>query len=252
MKELVKVTIDANNDQLVSGRELHGFLEVKDNYTDWFKRMIKYGFEENIDFVSFSEKSDKPFGGRPQINHSLKLDMAKEVSMIQRTEKGKLARQYFIQVEKEYTQHQLDTSKLSPELQMFNGLFQAVASQEMATKRLSTKVDSISEIVALNSTDWRKDSRQLINQIAKTQGGYDAYREIQSDIYQELDRRAGSSLKIRLTNLRNRMAGEGATKSQRDKTSRLDVIAQDKRLLEIYLAIVKEFAIKYGVWNNEF
>ncbi|MEB6179725.1 antA/AntB antirepressor family protein [Enterococcus casseliflavus] len=252
MKELVKVTIDANNDQLVSGRELHGFLEVKDNYTDWFKRMIKYGFEENIDFVSFSEKSDKPFGGRPQINHSLKLDMAKEVSMIQRTEKGKLARQYFIQVEKEYTQHQLDTSKLSPELQMFNGLFQAVASQEMATKRLSTKVDSISEIVALNSTDWRKDSRQLINQIAKKQGGYDAYREIQSDIYQELDRRAGSSLKIRLTNLRNRMAGEGATKSQRDKTSRLDVIAQDKRLLEIYLAIVKEFAIKYGVWNNEF
>ncbi|AUJ85444.1 antA/AntB antirepressor family protein [Enterococcus sp. CR-Ec1] len=252
MKELVKVTIDANNDQLVSGRELHGFLEVKDNYTDWFKRMIKYGFEENIDFVSFSEKSDKPFGGRPQINHSLKLDMAKEVSMIQRTEKGKQARQYFIQVEKEYTQHQLDTSKLSPELQMFNGLFQAVASQEMATKRLSTKVDSISEIVALNSTDWRKDSRQLINQIAKTQGGYDAYREIQSDIYQELDRRAGSSLKIRLTNLRNRMAGEGATKSQRDKTSRLDVIAQDKRLLEIYLAIVKEFAIKYGVWNNEF
>lgn len=252
MKELVKVTIDANNDQLVSGRELHGFLEVKDNYTDWFKRMIKYGFEENIDFVSFSEKSDKPFGGRPQINHSLKLDMAKEVSMIQRTEKGKQARQYFIQVEKEYKQQQLDTSKLSPELQMLNGLFQAVANQEMATKRLSTIVDSISEIVALNSTDWRKDSRQLINQIAKTQGGYDAYREIQSDIYQELDRRAGSSLKIRLTNLRNRMAGEGVTKSQRDKTSRLDVIAQDKRLLEIYLAIVKEFAIKYGVWNNEF
>lgn len=92
----------------------------------------------------------------------------------------------------------------------------------------------------------------MINQIAKTQGGYDAYREIQSDIYQELDRRAGSSLKIRLTNLRNRMAGEGATKSQRDKTSRLEVITQDKRLLEIYLAIVKEFAIKYGVWNNEF
>lgn len=152
----------------------------------------------------------------------------------------------------DHIRQQLDTSKLSPELQMFNGLFQAVASQEMATKQLSTKVDSITEIVALNSTDWRKDSRTLINQIAKTQGGYDAYREIQSDIYQELDRRAGSSLKIRLTNLRNRMAGEGATKSKRDKTSRLDVIAQDKRLLEIYLAIVKEFAVKYGVWNNEF
>lgn len=100
--KLIPIIVNENNEQLVSGRELHEFLEVKDNYTDWFKRMIKYGFEESIDFISFSEKSDKPFGGRPQINHFLKLDMAKEISMIQRTEKGKQARQYFIQVEKEY------------------------------------------------------------------------------------------------------------------------------------------------------
>ena len=100
--KLIPIIVNENNEQLVSGRELHEFLEVKDNYTDWFKRMIKYGFEESVDFISFSEKSDKPFGGRPQINHFLKLDMAKEISMIQRTEKGKQARQYFIQVEKEY------------------------------------------------------------------------------------------------------------------------------------------------------
>lgn len=152
----------------------------------------------------------------------------------------------------EHIKQQLDTSNLSPELQFMNSVVQSLAKQEQETKRIENKVDSITEIVALNSTDWRKDSRTLISKMAKAQGGYDAYREVQADIYQELDRRAGSSLKTRVTNKRRRMADEGVSKSKRDKLSKLDVIAEDKRLLEIYLAIVKEFAVKYGVWDNEF
>jgi len=152
----------------------------------------------------------------------------------------------------EHIKEQLDTSNLSPELQFMNSVVQSLAKQERDTKRIENKVDSITEIVALNSTDWRKDSRTLISKMAKAQGGYEAYREVQADIYQELDRRAGSSLKTRVTNKRRRMADEGASKSKRDKLSKLDVIAEDKRLLEIYLAIVKEFAVKYGVWDNEF
>ncbi len=93
--------------------------------------------------------------------------MAKEISMIQRSEKGKQARQYFIQVEKEYKQQALDTSNLSPELQMFQGLFTAVANQELATKKLENKVDNISEIVALNTVDWRNNSQKLIAKIAQ-------------------------------------------------------------------------------------
>lgn len=147
---------------------------------------------------------------------------------------------------------QIDETNLSPELQFMNSVVKSLAKQELETKRIETKVDNITEIVALNSTDWRKDSRILINKMAKTQGGFEAYREVQADIYQELDRRAGSSLKTRVTNKRRRMADEGVSKSKRDKLSKLDVIAEDKRLLEIYLAIVKEFAVKYGVWDNEF
>lgn len=152
----------------------------------------------------------------------------------------------------EHIKEQLDTSNLSPELQFMNSVVQSLAKQERDTKRIENKVDNITEIVALNSTDWRKDSRTLISKMAKAQGGYEAYREVQADIYQELDRRAGSSLKTRVTNKRRRMADEGVSKSKRDKLSKLDVIAEDKRLLEIYLAIVKEFAVKYGVWDNEF
>jgi len=145
----------------------------------------------------------------------------------------------------------LDTSNLSPELQMVQGIFNAVARQELETKRLAAQMDNITEIVALNTTDWRRDCRKLVNKMAETQGGYGAYQEIQTAIYEEVDRRAGSSLKTRLTNLRNRMAGEGVSKSKRDKTNKLDVIESDKRLKQIYLAVVKDFAIKYGVWKDQ-
>lgn len=251
MKELIKVTTNENNEQLVSGRELHEFLEVATEYRKWFGRMAEYGFVEDIDFVRVTQKCPTPGGIQNITDYAMKLDMAKEISMIQRTEKGKKARQYFIQIEKEYKQQLLDTSKLSPELQMFQGIFNAVAKQELETRRLATQMDNITEIVALNTTDWRSDCRNLVNKMAQAQGGYGAYQEIQTAIYEEVDRRAGASLKTRLTNLRNRMAGEGVSKSKRDKTNKLDVIESDKRLKEIYLSVVKDFAIKYRVWKEK-
>lgn len=153
-------------------------------------------------------------------------------------------------------QTEIDTSNLSPELQMFKGIFDSVARQEQATKKLETKVDNgfkgITEIVGLNVTDWRKQTQVLIHKMAKTQGGFSAYQEIGSDIYAETDRRAGSDLHRRLINLRKNMAIEGASKSKQQRTNKLDVIENDKRLKEIYLAVVKDFAIKYQVWNSEY
>ena len=142
MNELIKVTTNDNDEQLVSGKELHGFLEVETPYKKWFDRMSEYGFAKNVDFTVLDKNvhDDTSFGGVRKItDHAMKLDMAKEVSMIQRTEKGKQARQYFIQVEKQYKQQLIDTSNLSPELQMFQGLFTAVAKQEIATKQLESK-----------------------------------------------------------------------------------------------------------------
>nr|AAF43114.1 Orf238 [Lactococcus phage phi31.1]CAC04156.1 putative antirepressor [Lactococcus phage phi31] len=107
MNQLITITQNENNEQVVSGRELHQFLGVKTRYNDWFEDMVKYGFTENVDFIGFTEKRVKPQGGRPSVDHALKLDMAKEISMIQRNEKGKQARQYFIEVEKELKQQLL-------------------------------------------------------------------------------------------------------------------------------------------------
>jgi len=80
-----------------SARELHQFLEIETPLTIWMPRMLDYGFEEQKDFTSILGKST---GGRPSTDYALTLDMAKERSMIQRSEKGKQARQYFIACEK--------------------------------------------------------------------------------------------------------------------------------------------------------
>lgn len=125
MDELVPVRKQKNGSVVVSGRDLHEFLEVNTPYTQWFDRMTEYGFDENVDFIGLSQKSEKPFGGRPQLDHAMTLDMAKEISMIQRTERGKQARQYFIQVEKRYKQNQLPQTpeeKLALTMQVANRL----------------------------------------------------------------------------------------------------------------------------------
>ena len=98
MNELLKVNYD-NERITLSARELHEFLEVKSKYADWFKNMSAYGFEENIDYQAISKNLEN--GGR-KIDHQITLDMAKEIAMIQRSEKGKQVRQYFIQIEKDW------------------------------------------------------------------------------------------------------------------------------------------------------
>ncbi|MQS97008.1 antA/AntB antirepressor family protein [Companilactobacillus halodurans] len=249
MNQLIPTSTDEQGNILVSGRDLHGFLEVGKDFSTWFKDMTNYGFEEGKDFTPISGKSN---GGRPRTEYAMTLDMAKEISMIQRNDKGKQARQYFIEVEKEYKQNQIDVNELSPELKMFNQIFQTVAANELENKKLNHKVDNIAEIVSLNTTDWRKTSQSIIKKIAITQGGYEAYRDVAKSIYDETDKRAGSNLKTRLTNLRKNMALEGASKSKRDKANKLDVIESDKRLKEIYMAVVKDMAIKNKVWENEY
>ena len=100
MGELIKIEVK-DGQQLVSGRELHEFLEIKTPYTQWFERMCEYGFIENTDYILVSQKSESSniTGVKIVQDHLVTLNMAKEISMLQRNEKGKLARQYFIKCE---------------------------------------------------------------------------------------------------------------------------------------------------------
>lgn len=100
MNELIKVNFTADNDRpTVSGRELHDALEIGTPYHIWFPRMTEYGFTENTDFCTNLFEST---GGRPSTDHQITIDMAKEICMIQRSDKGKQFRRYFIEVENKW------------------------------------------------------------------------------------------------------------------------------------------------------
>ncbi len=102
MKDLIKIETDENQEPIVNGRELHEALGIKTEYKKWFERMKEYGFLENVDFTRVTQKCHTPGGEQEMVNHAIKLDMAKEIAMIQRNEKGKEVRKYFIQVEKDF------------------------------------------------------------------------------------------------------------------------------------------------------
>ena len=122
------------------------------------------------------------------------------------------------------------------------------AEQATALAGLEQKIQNTCEVIALDKTAWRKDSEHLINKIARATGeGYGSIRLVYEEIDRSIESRAGVFLNTRLTNKRNRMAGEGVCKSKRDRLTRVDIIAEDKKLIEIYVAIVKELAVKYGV-----
>lgn len=100
MNELLKINYEAEQ-PTVSARDLHEALEVKSNFTTWFNRMCEYGFREKIDFKTcFPKMESESHGGQNMIDHEISIDMAKQICMIQRSEKGKQYRQYFIDLEK--------------------------------------------------------------------------------------------------------------------------------------------------------
>jgi anti-repressor protein len=96
MENLIPVNYDSEQ-PTVSARDLHEGLGIKSKYADWFKNMSAYGFTENIDYTTFSKNLEN--GGRI-IEHIISVDMAKQICMIQRSEKGRLYRQYFLDLEK--------------------------------------------------------------------------------------------------------------------------------------------------------
>ena len=160
MNELIKITYD-NDRPTVSARELHSFLEIKSKYADWFKNMAAYGFSENIDYITFSKNLEN--GGRT-IDHQLTIDMAKEICMLQRNDKGKQARQYFIQLEKDWN---------SPEKVMARALRIADEKIRLLSIENSKQKQIIGELKPLaDYTDMILKNKGLVttNQIAKDYG----------------------------------------------------------------------------------
>lgn len=104
LSNLIPISYDNPERPTVSGRELHDFLNIETPYVKWFNRMTEYGFTEGEDYAEVLDKivQNPKEGGRPATDHQLTIPMAKELCMIQRNERGKQARQYFLAVEAQW------------------------------------------------------------------------------------------------------------------------------------------------------
>lgn len=142
---------------------------------------------------------------------------------------------------------QIIPNNLSPELQVLIGLELKQKELETAVTENKQEIQDMRDVIQLDTTSWRKDTASLINKIALSMGGFEHIRLVREESYRLLNERMGVALGVRLTNKRRRMADEGVSKSKRDKLNYLDIIADDKKLIEGYVAIVKEMAIKYKV-----
>lgn len=243
--ELVPVYETSTGEKVIYGSELHEVLEVKSRYREWIdRRLLDIDAVENEDFQAAEISAPS---GQTKKEYIIKLDTAKEMAMLERNEKGKEVRRYFIQVEKKYKSASLATKELSPQLQVMIQLELEQKRQAEKLEHVESRVESIREVVAMDSNSWREDTGRMLRKIGSECGDSKSYQDVRTESYQLLEKRMGVNIKQRLTNKRRRMADEGVCKSKRDKLNNLDVIADDKKLIEGYVAIVKELAIKYGV-----
>ncbi|MDR2005911.1 MAG: antA/AntB antirepressor family protein [Acidaminococcales bacterium] len=130
MQELIEVKINEKYEQIVSARALHKFLESGERFSKWFARMVGYGFKEDADFTGVLFGTAVGNGAHQEFqDYALKIDMAKQLCMLARSDKGKQARQYFLQVEKDWN---------SPEKVMARALFIAGGQIEKLKKELDS------------------------------------------------------------------------------------------------------------------
>ncbi len=181
MNDLIKVSY-AGEQPTVSGRELHAALEIKTAYKDWFPRMCEYGFVEGEDFCS---KMSESTGGRPSTDHELTIPMAKELCMLQRNEKGKEFRQYFIKVEEAWNSPEMvmkralefANQKVEQLIQRTFTLETTVAVQEQQISELKPKASYYDVVLnckdLMSATEIAKDygkSARWLNELLHNHG----------------------------------------------------------------------------------
>ncbi|WP_337670840.1 phage antirepressor KilAC domain-containing protein [Ruminococcus bicirculans (ex Wegman et al. 2014)] len=156
MNELIKISYENAERPTVSGRELHDALEVETPYHKWFPRMCEYGFLELEDFWT---KMSESTGGRPSTDHQLTIPMAKEICMLQRSEKGKQFRQYFIRVEEVWN---------SPEMIMKRAL--EIANEKVKALQVSVSQLTVDKQIMQPKADYFDElvDRNLLTGIRET------------------------------------------------------------------------------------
>lgn len=240
MNELIKIT-NQDGQAVVSSREIAEHFGK--NHRDVLRAID--AFKEDVrNFAQMFFETEIPDSyGRPQRTYLMNRD---GFTLLAMGFTGKEAMTWKLKYIEAFNQMERKLQPACIEDVLIQSL-QEMKAQRAAIAAVNQRVDDIRDVVALNPNGWREDARHLISRIAQHMGGVEYIRDVNTAVFKAVDERGGVSLATRLTNKRQRMASEGVCKSKRDKLTKVDIISDDKKLIEIYLSVVKDFAIKNGV-----
>ncbi len=256
----IEIALGIDEEGMTTARKLYDFLELDSrNYSRWCKsNIIENEFaEENVDYWAFVIDEERNFNPNPTTDYKLTAHFAKKLSMKGNGAKAEEAREYFTHLEERVKQKAVDFNQLSPELQILQGLLSQMVQKELADKERDKQIaiaketadkavattESIKEAVKPVFDNWRNEVNAKFNRIQKSSGTQ--FKDLRTEMYYELEHRAGCDLNTRLRNKRSRMAENGCTKTEINALNKMDVIEDDKKLREIFSKIVTEYEIRY-------
>ncbi|BGE83046.1 Rha family transcriptional regulator [Staphylococcus petrasii] len=137
-------------------------------------------------------------------------------------------------------------------MQALEMMFKVQKDQEQFNKEMKREITGIRNIVGIETKNWRNDTNKMLGAIAQHLGGGEKHQKVRIEAYKLLEEKGRCKLEQRLNNRKAKMLSQGATKSQINKLSKLDVITDEPRLIEIYISVIKSMAIKYGVDVSQF
>ena len=260
----IEIALGIDEEGMTTARKLYSFLELrKADFARWAKTNITENefATENEDYWRLFIDAETPTGGKIQReDFRLTAHFAKKLSVKGNSEKAEEAREYFTRLEEKVKQQVIDYSKLSPELQMFNQIFQQVAKTELEQKKLAERADQQEKnmktiIDTFKGTDSDVGTEKWVNRcISKIAESDDfsysfgnKYAAARNESYRRLSDRAGCRLDQPLRNAISRAEERGCTKEQTNQINKLSVIMQNKRLKDIYVSVIKEMMIAYRV-----
>ena len=250
MRTPIEVALDIDSEGMTTARKLYDFLGLaQGQFSRWAKTNIIENecATENEDYLGF----DIDVEGNKAVDYKLTAHFAKKLSVKGNSEKAEQAREYFTTVEERVKQKVIDISQLSPELKMFNTIFQSVAQQQLEQKRQAEQisrvektVDNMKEIFTQPIGDWKAEINARVREIS-IKSNID-YQTLYNQLYGELETTAHCSLKRLQDNKKKRMEKAGNTKTAiKNETTKIAIIFEKPQLKAIFENIVKKYAMSY-------
>lgn len=265
MQTPIEIALGVDENGMTTAKKLYEFLEMDSrNYSRWCKSNITENefAEENVDYWAFVINEE--WGGQATTDYKLTAHFAKKLSMKGNGAKAEEARDYFTTLEERVKQKVIDLNQLSPELQMFQKIFNSVAEQQLKQKRQAEQLNRIEQkqdaiVDTFQKTDdtedfqkWANDRIAQIAESPKFDKGYGRsknYSLARTESYERLKQKRNCRLDDRVQKAKGRALEErpDIKKSELDKINKIYIIANDKDLRPAYELVIKEMMMYYCV-----